>query len=165
MTEDYLRRTHALCPVTVIQNRYSMMARWHEHLIEVCRELGITYIAFSPLANGALTGAYHSQEDFQNDEQDFRRNMPQYSQTGMMKTNQLLEVVNQIAQKYHATNAQVSLAWMIHKFDNIIPIPGSRKIERLASNSESGNIHLLDQDIQIIDDKLKHIEFEVFGGH
>lgn len=165
VTEDYLRRAHAVCPVTVIQNRYSMMARWHEHLIEVCRELGITYIAFSPLANGALTGAYHSQADFQNDQQDFRRNMPQYSQTGMIKTNQLLEVINQIAQKYHATNAQVSLAWMIHKFGNIIPIPGSRKIERLASNFESGNISLLDQDIQIIDERLKHMEFEIFGGH
>lgn len=68
VNEDYLRRAHAICPVTVIQNRYSMMARWHEHLIDVCQELGITYIAFSPLANGALTGAYHSQADFKDDQ-------------------------------------------------------------------------------------------------
>ena len=162
--EEYLRRAHAVCPVTVIENRYSMMARWHEHLINVCQELGITYIAFSPLANGALTGAYHSQADFKDDKQDFRRNMPQYSETGMIKTNQLLKIVSELAKKYNATNAQISLAWMLSKFDNLIPIPGSRKIDRLASNFAAGNIHLSYEDIEIIDYQLEHMEFEVFGG-
>ena len=165
VNEDYLRRAHAICPVTVIQNRYSMMARWHEHLIDVCQELGITYIAFSPLANGALTGAYHSQADFKDDQQDFRRNMPQYSQTGMIKTNALLEVISQVAKKYHATNAQISLAWMLHKFPHLIPIPGSRKIDRLSSNFQAGNIQLSETDIQMIDHQLEQMEFEVFGGH
>lgn len=165
VNEDYLRRAHAICPVTVIQNRYSMMARWHEHLIDVCQELGITYIAFSPLANGALTGAYHSQADFKDDQQDFRRNMPQYSQTGMIKTNALLEVISQVAKKYHATNAQISLAWMLHKFPHLIPIPGSRKVDRLSSNFQAGNIQLLETDIQMIDHQLEQMEFEVFGGH
>ena len=165
VNEDYLRRAHAVCPVTVIQNRYSMMARWHEHLIDVCQELGITYIAFSPLANGALTGAYHSQADFKDDQQDFRRNMPQYSQTGMIKTNALLEVISQVAKKYHATNAQISLAWMLHKFPHLIPIPGSRKVDRLSSNFQAGNIQLLETDIQMIDHQLEQMEFEVFGGH
>ena len=165
VNEDYLRRAHAICPVTVIQNRYSMMARWHEHLIDVYQELGITYIAFSPLANGALTGAYHSQADFKDDQQDFRRNMPQYSQTGMIKTNALLEVISQVAKKYHATNAQISLAWMLHKFPHLIPIPGSRKIDRLSSNFQAGNIQLLETDIQMIDHQLEQMEFEVFGGH
>lgn len=165
VNEDYLRRAHAICPVTVIQNRYSMMARWHEHLIDVCQELGITYIAFSPLANGALTGAYHSQADFKDDQQDFRRNMPQYSQTGMIKTNALLEVISQVAKKHHATNAQISLAWMLHKFPHLIPIPGSRKVDRLSSNFQAGNIQLLETDIQMIDHQLEQMEFEVFGGH
>ena len=165
VNEDYLRRAHAICPVTVIQNRYSMMARWHEHLIDVCQELRITYIAFSSLANGALTGAYHSQADFKDDQQDFRRNMPQYSQTGMIKTNALLEVISQVAKKYHATNAQISLAWMLHKFPHLIPIPGSRKIDRLSSNFQAGNIQLLETDIQMIDHQLERMEFEVFGGH
>ena len=165
VNEDYLRRAHAICPVTVIQNRYSMMARWHEHLIDVCQELRITYIAFSSLANGALTGAYHSQADFKDDQQDFRRNMPQYSQTGMIKTNALLEVISQVAKKYHATNAQISLAWMLYKFPHLIPIPGSRKIDRLSSNFQAGNIQLLETDIQMIDHQLEQMEFEVFGGH
>lgn len=164
-TEEYLRRAHAVCPVTVIENRYSMMARWHENLMPVCQELGITYVAFSPMANGALTGAYKSKEDFGEGEQDFRPSMPQYSEEGIQKTNELLEVVNRIGDKHNATSAQMSLAWMINKYDFIIPIPGSRKIERLASNFEAGDVVLSKEEVKEIDDKLDTMEFKVFGGH
>ncbi len=164
-SEDYLRRAHAVCPVTVIENRYSMMARWHENLMPVCQELGITYVAFSPMANGALTGAYQSKKDFGTGEQDFRPSMPQYSDEGIKKTNELLEVVNVIGEKHQATSAQMSLAWMINKYDFIIPIPGSRKIERLKSNFESGNVELSQDEIKTIDDKLDTMDFKVFGGH
>ncbi len=165
-TEEYLRRAHAVCPVTVVENRYSMMARWHESIIKLCQELGITYVAFSPMANGALTGAYTDKTQFDaKSGQDFRANMPQYSDEGIKKTNELLEVVGRIGQKHSATNAQMSLAWMINKFDNIIPIPGSRKVERLASNFEAGNVILSEDEIKEIDDKLNSMEFKVFGGH
>lgn len=164
-TEEYLRRAHAVCPVTVIENRYSMMARWHENLMPVCQELGITYVAFSPMANGALTGAYKSKEDFGKGEQDFRPNMPQYTEEGIQKTNELLEVVNRIGDAHNATSAQMSLAWMINKYDFIIPIPGSRKIERLASNFEAGDVVLSKEEVKEIDDKLDTMEFKVFGGH
>lgn len=165
VNEDYLRRAHAVCPVTVIENRYSMMARWYEKLMPVCQELGITYVAFSPLANGALTGAYQSKNDFGNGEQDFRPNMPQYSDEGIKKTNELLEVVNQIGQIHQANSAQMSLAWMMNKYDFIIPIPGSRKIERLKSNFEAGNIELRQEELKVLDDQLDAMEFKVFGGH
>ena len=164
VNEDYLRRAHAVCPVTVIENRYSMMARWYEKLMPVCQELGITYVAFSPLANGALTGAYQSKNDFGNGEQDFRPNMPQYSDEGIKKTNELLEVVNQIGQIHQANSAQMSLAWMMNKYDFIIPIPGSRKIERLKSNFEAGNIELSQEELKVLDDQLDAMEFKVFGG-
>ncbi len=165
VNEEYLRRAHAVCPVTVIENRYSMMARWHENLMPVCKELGITYVAFSPMANGALSGAYKSKQDFGSGEQDFRPNMPQYSDEGIQKTNELLAVVDQIGQAHNATSAQMSLAWMINKYDFIIPIPGSRKIDRLQSNFEAGNIELSQDEIKVIDDKLATMEFKVFGGH
>lgn len=158
--EEYLRRAHAVCPVTVIENRYSMMARWHENLMPVCKELGITYVAFSPLANGALTGAYQSKKAFGSGEQDFRPDMPQYSEEGIKKTNELLEVVSQIGEKHHATNAQMSLAWMINKYDFIIPIPGSRKLDRLQSNFEAGNVELGQEEVKTIDDKLNTMEFK-----
>ena len=141
------------------------MARWHENLMSVCKELGITYVAFSPLANGALTGAYQSKKDFGSGEQDFRPDMPQYSEEGIKKTNELLEVVLQIGEKHHATNAQMSLAWMINKYDFIVPIPGSRKLDRLQSNFEAGNIELSQEEVKTIDDKLSTMEFKVFGGH
>ena len=165
VNEEYLRRAHAICPVTVIENRYSMMARWHENLMPVCKELGITYVAFSPMANGALTGAYQSKKDFGNGDQDFRPDMPQYSDEGIKKTNELLEVVDKIGVKHSANSAQMSLAWMINKYDFIIPIPGSRKIERLKSNFEAGNVELSEEEIKVIDDKLNSMEFKVFGGH
>lgn len=165
VNEEYLRRAHAICPVTVIENRYSMMARWHENLMPVCKELGITYVAFSPMANGALTGAYQSKKDFGNGDQDFRPDMPQYSDEGIKKTNELLEVVDKIGVKHNANSAQMSLAWMINKYDFIIPIPGSRKIERLKSNFEAGNVELSEEEIKVIDDKLNSMEFKVFGGH
>lgn len=165
VNEEYLRRAHAVCPVTVIENRYSMMARWHENLMPVCEELGITYVAFSPMANGALTGAIQKQKDLGNDKQDFRVNMPQYTDEGIKKTNELLEVVNEIGKKYNATSAQMSLAWMISKYDFIVPIPGSRKVERLDSNFQAGNITLTKEEVKAIDDKLDTMEFKVFGGH
>ena len=165
VNEEYLRRAHAICPVTVIENRYSMMARWHENLMPVCKELGITYLGFSPMANGALTGAYQSKKDFGNGDQDFRPDMPQYSDEGIKKTNELLEVVDKIGAKHNANSAQMSLAWMINKYDFIIPIPGSRKIERLKSNFEAGNVELSEEEIKVIDDKLNSMEFKVFGGH
>lgn len=165
VNEEYLRRAHAICPVTVIENRYSMMARWHENLMPVCKELGITYVAFSPMANGALTGAYQSKKDFGNGDQDFRPDMPQYSDEGIKKTNELLEVVDKIGAKHNANSAQMSLAWMINKYDFIIPIPGSRKVERLKSNFEAGNVELSKEEIKVIDDKLNSMEFKVFGGH
>lgn len=165
VNEEYLRRAHAICPVTVIENRYSMMARWHENLMPVCKELGITYVAFSPMANGALTGAYQSKKDFGNGDQDFRPDMPQYSDEGIKKTNELLEVVDKIGAKHNANSAQMSLAWMINKYDFIIPIPGSRKVERLKSNFEARNVELSEEEIKVIDDKLNSMEFKVFGGH
>lgn len=163
--EDYLRRAHAVCPVTVIENRYSMMARWHEPMFKVCEELGITYVAFSPLANGALSGAYHSKADFGNGEQDFRPNMPQYSEEGIQKTNEIVSFLKDLALKHQCTTAQLSLAWMICKNDHIIPIPGSRKIERLQQNFDACHIQLSKEEIELINHKLDTMDFMVFGGH
>lgn len=163
--EDYLRRAHAICPVTAIENRYSMMARWHENLFPVCEELGITYVAFSPMANGALTGAYKSKADFGSGEQDFRPDMPQYSEEGMKKTEKLLSVISTLAKEKHATNAQISLAWMMCKKDFLLPIPGSRKITRLQENFNAGKVVLTKEEIKLLDDQLDTMDFLVFGGH
>lgn len=163
VNEEYLRRAHAVCPVTAIQNRYSMMARWHESLFPVCEELHISYVAFSPLANGILSGQYTNTTTFAKG--DFRNDMPQYSQEGYHKAEQLLSKLKQIAQDKDASMTQISLAWMLNKKDYIIPIPGSRKLSRLQENFESSKILLSQDEIKDIDALLDQMDFDVFGGH
>ena len=163
-TEDYLRRAHAVTPVTAIENRYSMMARWHENIFPVCEELGISYVAFSPMANGFLTGKYNAQTQFEGSE-DFRSRMPQYTEEGYSKAKELLDLLNDLSREKNATPAQLSLAWMICKKPYIIPIPGSRKPERLKENLEAGTIMLSAEEIAAIDKRLDGMTFDVFGGH
>lgn len=96
--EEYLRRAHAVCPVTAIQNRYSMMARWHEKLFPVVEELGIANVAFSPMANGFLTGQYTMDSKFEPDT-DFCSKMPQYTKEGFEKAHELLELLKTMAKE------------------------------------------------------------------
>lgn len=163
-TEEYLRRANAICPVTAIENRYSMMARWHETIFPVCEELNIAYVAFSPMANGFLTGKYTPGTKFEGS-QDYRASMPQYTEEGFAKAKELLDMLTKMAIEKNATMGQLSLAWMINKKPYIVPIPGSRKIERLKENFEAGNIVLTNNEIAVIDSNLDTMDFEVFGGH
>lgn len=163
-TEEYLRRANAVCPVTAIENRYSMMARWHESLFPVCEELGIAFVAFSPMANGFLTGKYTPDTKFEG-KQDYRAGMPQYTEEGYEKAKALLAFLTELAAKKNATMGQLSLAWMINKKPYVVPIPGSRKAERLHENIEAGKIVLTKDEVAEIDAKLNTMEFEVFGGH
>ena len=162
--EDYLRRANAVTPVTVIENRYSMLARWYENLFPVCEELDIAYIAFSPLANGFLTGAYTPQTKFEGG-QDYRTDMPQFSKEGYDRDKDVLALLQQLAAEKHCTMAQLSLAWMICKKPYIVPIPGSRKLERLKANFAAGDIVVTPAEIAAIDAKLDAMKLEVFGGH
>lgn len=163
VNEDYLRKAHAVCPVTAIQNRYSMMARWHEHLFDVCRELGMTYVAFSPIANGLLSGKFTPQSVF--DKGDFRNDMPQYQQKGYQKAENLLQVLKSLSQQKNCTMTQLSLAWILGKGDFIVPIPGSRKLSRLQENFQAAHVSLTKKDMEYIDALLETMEFDVFGGH
>ncbi len=164
VNEDYLRRAHAVCPVAAIQNRYSMMARWYEELFPAVEELGITYVAFSPMANGFLSGRYNRDSVFEKGT-DYRSNMPQYTAEGFEKSRELLELLHDLAEEKGATPAQISLAWMLCKKPFIIPIPGSRKTERLKENIGAAEILLTEQEIAAIDGRLNRMELPVFGGH
>lgn len=162
--EEYLRRANAVCPVTAIENRYSMMAREHETMFSVCEDLNIAYVAFSPLANGFLTGKYTPATPF-TDHQDYRASMPQFTEDGYAKAKDLLVLLTQMAAAKKATMGQLALAWMIHKKSYIIPIPGSRKIERLKENFAASHVILTKDEIAMIDAKLDTMRFDVFGGH
>lgn len=161
--EEYLRRAHAVCPVTCIQNRYSMMARWHEDLFPVLEDLNVGYVAFSPLANGILSGAFGKDDKFE--EGDYRNVMPQYSEEGHEANKELLSLIRSMAAEKEATPAQISLAWMLCKKPYIVPIPGSRKTERIKENFGAADITLTKDEVASLDDKLEHMDMSgVFGG-
>jgi len=163
-TEEYLRRAHAVCPVTAVQNRYSMMARWYENLFPVLEELDIGYVAFSPMANGFLSGRYDQNSKFESGS-DYRSFMPQFTAEGVEKGMELLELLTNISDSKNATPAQISLAWMLCKKPWIVPIPGSRKLDRLQENLNAAEVMLTEPEIASIDEKLDRMEFVVFGGH
>lgn len=162
--EEIIRKANTVCPITAIQNRYSMMARHYESLMPVLEELDIGFVAFSPLANGLLTGKYNSNSTFDSIS-DYRRNMPQFKAESYDKNKNLFNLLNELATNKNATPSQISLAWMLCKKPYIVPIPGTRKIERLIENLGSSDIELSNDEILNIDKALDNMEMsEVFGG-
>ena len=162
--EDYLRRAHAVCPVTAVQNRYSMMARQHEALFPVLEELNVGFVAFSPMANGLLTGAYGKDARF-DPKLDYRSAMPQFTPEAAEQNRALLELLRDLAERKHATPAQISLAWMLCKKPYIVPIPGSRKVERMRENAGAAEVVLSPEEVETMDKTLDTIPMSaVFGG-
>lgn len=161
--EEYLRKAHAVCPVTCVQNRYSMMARWYENLFPVLEELNIGYVAFSPLANGILTDAFGKGSTFA--EGDYRNFMPQYKEEAYDANEKLLSFIRILAEEKKGTPAQISLAWMMCKKPYLVPIPGSRKAERIRENAGAADITLTAEEVAEIDRQLDTMEMSgVFGG-
>ena len=162
--EDYLRRANAVCPVTAVENRYSMMARQYESLFPVLEELGVGLVAFSPMANGFLTGRYGKGQHF-DPRTDYRAAMPQFTDAAVEQNAALLSLLNDMAAQKKATPAQISMAWMLCKKPWIVPIPGTRKPERMAENAGAAGIRLTAQEVQALDDALDQMEMSaVFGG-
>ena len=159
---DYLRRADKVCKVTAIQNRYSMMYREYEKLFPLLEELNVGLVAFSPLANGLLTGQF-TQSKFP--EGDLRNGMPQFTDEAIKQNEKLIALVDRIAKNHNATPAQISLAWMINKKPYIVPIPGSRHLNRVKDNLAAGEIKMTPEEVTEIDKTLDKIPMsEVFGG-
>ena len=162
--EDYLRRANAVCPVTAVQNRYSMMARKYESLFPVLEELGVGLVAFSPMANGFLTGRYGKGQHF-NPATDYRAAMPQFTDEAVDQNAALLKLLNDMAVEKHATPAQISLAWMLCKRPWIVPIPGTRKEDRMTENAGAARIKLSSDEVDALDRALDSMKMSaVFGG-
>ena len=163
-TEEYLRRAHKVCPVTAVQNRYSMMARRHEELFPVLEELGIGFVAFSPLANGLLTDCYTADTTF-DPATDYRASMPQFRPESFEQNRPLFALIGSLAEEHHATPSQIALAWMMNKKPWIVPIPGTRHLCRLKENIGAADIHLTAEQVENIDAALGAMRMsEVFGG-
>ena len=162
--EDYLRRAHAVCPVAAVENRYSMMARQYEALFLVLEELGVGLVAFSPIANGFLSGKYGKDAKF-DAKLDYRSSMPQFTPEAVNQNRELLALLDRIAAEKGATPAQISLAWMLCKKPWIVPIPGTRRLERLKENAGAADVSLTADEVAALDKALDTIPMSaVFGG-
>lgn len=140
------------------------MARWYEKLFPVLEELDIGYVAFSPLANGFLSAKYDKNSSFDK-ALDYRSMMPQFTEKGMEHNAALLELLAKIASEKNATSAQISLAWMLCKKPYIVPIPGTRKPQRLRENAAAAEVFFTPDEVRAIDSALDGMEMsEVFGG-
>ena len=162
--ENYLRCAHAVCPVTAVENRYSMMARAHESLFPVLEELGVGFVAFSPMANGFLTARYGKGSRF-DARCDYRAAMPQFTDEAAEKNRALIEMLERTAAEKNATPAQISLAWMLCKKPWIVPIPGTRSESRMEENAHAADVTLSPEEVAAMDAALDDMEMsEVFGG-
>lgn len=151
--EDYLRRANAVCPVSAVQNMYSLIDRDTETLFPALEELGVTLVAFTPLAKGFLSGKYLERPTFDHPE-DNRSGRYQFSEEGFVYYQAVLELIRSMAQEKGATMAQIALAWMMCRKPWIVPIPGTRNVSRMEENAKASDITLTPQEVEWIDGAL-----------
>jgi aryl-alcohol dehydrogenase-like predicted oxidoreductase len=145
-----IRRAYAVHPIVALQTEYSLWSRDPEgELLDTCRELGIAFVAYSPLGRGFLTGRYRSIDDLAAD--DWRRNNPRFQGDNFQKNLDLVGKVEQLAKAKGRTPAQLALAWLLSRGENIIPIPGSTRIERVTENVGATSVKLSADDIRSLD--------------
>src|SRR5437870_3051658 len=145
-----IRAAHATSPITAVQTELSLWSRDAEaEVLPTVRELGIGYVAYSPLGRGFLTGQYKSPDDFGDD--DFRRNHPRFQAANFEKNIQLVREVEAMALEKGCTTAQLALAWVLAKGDDIVPIPGTKHVRYLDDNIGSLEVRLNGEDLQRLD--------------
>jgi len=145
---ETIRRANAVYPVTAVQSEWSLWTRDVESngVLEVVRELGIGFVPYSPLGRGFLTGAIKSLDDLASD--DVRRNHPRFKKENFAQNFEIVDAVKKIAIKKGITPAQLALAWVLAHGNDIVPIPGTRKVSRLEENLASLDVELSADDLQ-----------------
>jgi aryl-alcohol dehydrogenase-like predicted oxidoreductase len=148
---DTIRRAHAVHPISALQSEYSLWTRDQEpEVLPLLRELGIGLVPYSPLGHGFLTGTIHSIDDL--DENDWRRTNPRFTGENFQRNLRLAEEVRDIATEVGATPAQVAIAWLLAKGDDIVPIPGTKRVRRVEENIAADTVELTADQIQRLDD-------------
>jgi len=150
---ETLRRAHAVHPISALQTEYSLWSRDPEQdLFATCQELGITFVAYSPLGRGFLTGAIQSRADLEPG--DFRLNNPRFTDEAIQQNLKFVEVIEELAQSKGVTKAQMALAWILQQNNEITTIPGTRKIHRLEENLGALRVELSAADLAVIEENL-----------
>jgi len=147
---ETLRKAHKTYPLTALQTEYSLWSREPEdEIIPACKELGIAFVAYSPLGRGFLTGQIKKIEDFEQD--DFRRHSPRFMGENFQKNLDLVKKIESIAQEKNCTPAQLALAWVMAQSEHIFPIPGTKKVKYVEENAEATEINLSEKDLKEIE--------------
>jgi aryl-alcohol dehydrogenase-like predicted oxidoreductase len=142
-----IRRAHAVHPITALQTEYSLWTRDPEpEILPLCRELGIAFVAYSPLGRGFLTGTYKSPEDFEPG--DYRRISPRFQGVNFERNLELVNSVKQFAAEAGITPSQLALAWVLAQGDDIVPIPGTKRRKYLDENAASVSLQLASEVIE-----------------
>ena len=154
-SSDTLRRANKVHPITALQTEYSLWTRDPEDdILETCRELGVGFVAYSPLGRGFLTGQFKRFEDFAAD--DYRRFSPRFQGENFKKNLDLVARVEEIAKQKNCTPAQLALAWVLAQGEDIVPIPGTKRRKYLEDNVGAINVQLTDDDLRRIDEVAPH---------
>jgi aryl-alcohol dehydrogenase-like predicted oxidoreductase len=148
---DTIRRAHKVHPISALQTEYSLWTRdpEKEHL-DLCKELGITFVAYSPIGRGFLTGRFKPKELIPED--DYRRHHPRFQEENIEHNFKLVEKIEEIAKEKNCTPAQLALAWVMEQRDFIVPIPGTKRIKYLEENAGAVNINLSDNELKQLDE-------------
>ena len=155
-----LRRAHAVQPVAVVQNEYSLWWRAPETngILAACDELGIGFVPYSPLGKGFLTGAMN--QDTRLGDSDFRKSVPRFAPEAMAKNQALVDLLKRVAEGKRATPAQVALAWLLAQRPYIVPIPGTTRLDRLEENLGAAGVQLSAVDLREIESAASQIPIE-----
>ena len=158
---ETLRRAAKIHPIAALQSEYSLWSRDVETngVLATCRELGITFVPYSPLGRGFLTGAIQKLEDL--DASDWRRTNPRFGEKALQANLRLVETVKELAGKKGSTPAQLALAWVLAQGDDLIPIPGTKRVRYLEDNMGALNVKLAAKELQEI--KARFAQIEVLG--
>ena len=158
---DVIDRAQRVTPLSAIQNIYSMVERDSEaKIIPYCMAHNIGFVPFSPIASGLLSGKITPQTRFEKND-DVRNWVPQLSRGNIAGNQPIVEMLKGFAEKKHATPAQISLAWMLHKYPNVVPIPGSKNKERIIENLDAAQVVLTDGEFAALEEALNGLK--VYG--
>ncbi|MBR0398748.1 MAG: aldo/keto reductase [Eubacterium sp.] len=158
---DVIDRAQQVTPLAAIQNIYSMVERdSEERIIPYCVEHNIGFVPFSPIASGLLSGKITTKTQFEKND-DVRNWVPQLSRANIAGNQPIIDLLQQYAELKGATSAQISLAWMLHKFPNVVPIPGSKNKERIVENLNAAKVTLTDKEFSALEAALN--QCKVYG--
>ena len=150
---ETIRRAHAVHPITALQTEYSVFARQPEaEILPTCRELGIGFVAYSPLGRGFLSGRFASPDELAQD--DFRRSQPRFQGQNLEANMRIVAKLREIAEEKDVTPAQLALAWVLAQGEDIVPIPGTKRRKYLEENAAAADVELTDEELARIDEEL-----------